>query len=902
MRIEAKQDWHHLAGDSAIALLESNLEKGLTTEEAHIRVAKYGPNALAAKKGKSALVRFLLQFHQPLIYILLVAVAVTGWLGEWVDSGVIFAVVFINAVVGFLQESRALKALEALARAMRAEARVIRGGKTREMPAGDLVPGDIVLLQSGEKVPADLLILRSHELRIDESTLTGESVPVHKKESVLAREIPLADRTNMAFASTLVTYGQCKGLVVETGEQTEIGHISKLVSEAADLETPLTRKIGHFSHILLYIILVLAALTFAVGIYQGNPASETFMAAVALAVAAIPEGLPAAFTIILAIGVSRMARKNAIIRKLPAVETLGSTTVICSDKTGTLTVNKMTVQEIVTGNRHYSITGTGYQPKGDILDADTQEKIEPGVALKECLLAGLLCNDSLLVEEEGEWTIEGDPTEGALLVAARKIGLTEEHYCEALPRISAIPFESEYQYMATMHNQGNDLPRRVYVKGAVETLLAKCKDRVTFEGDTAPLDHNQVFQEVAEMAKNGLRVLAFAKKELPAGTTEFGHKEVENGLTFLGIQGMIDPPRQEAIDAIAACHTAGIRVKMITGDHAVTASAIARQMNLDGSNSPQPPAVLTGREMASLSDDALARAVSEIPVFARVSPDQKLRLVCAQQAQGHVIAMTGDGVNDAPALKQADIGIAMGLGGTEVAKEAADMVLTDDNFATIKTAIEEGRCVFDNLTKFIVWTLPTNLGEALVVLSAIFAGLTLPVLPIHILWINMATALFLGLMLAFERKETDIMDRPPRDPAAPILTLTLGARIIVVSLLMTAATFTLFQWEQDQGNNIDAARTVAVNVIVFVEIFYLLNCRSLKRSVFSIGLFSNRWLIYGIVGMILLQLLFTYLPLANRIFHTTPISWDAWLRIIGAGIVVFSVVGLEKWIRQKVHR
>ena len=900
MQKTVDHSWHSQSEAEAVKLLQSDQEKGITANIVAERLGQFGPNVLTMKAGKSALFRFFMQFHQPLVYILLAAVAVTGWLGEWIDSSVIFAVVLVNAVVGFLQESRALKALQALVRAMRAEARVIRGGNTLEISASELVPGDIVLLQSGDKVPADLRLLRNHELRIDESALTGESLPVDKMIGLLDKETVLADRINMAYASTLVTFGQCKGLVIGTGNQTEIGRISKLISETEELETPLTRKIHQFSKILLYIIMALAVVTFIAGTMQGLSVEDTFMAGVALAVAAIPEGLPAAFTIILAIGVSRMAGRNAIIRKLPAVETLGGTTIICSDKTGTLTVNKMTVQAVIAGGKSYRLSGTGYEPSGDIMDAESEENIEQDIALKECLLAGLLCNDSMLVQENGRWEIQGDPTEGALIVAARKAGFTEEHYLEVMPRINSIPFESEYQYMATMHNMGDDNPHLIYIKGAVEAILAKCDSMLTSEGDMISPDQEAIMGGVSSMASRGMRVLAFARTEIPEGATGFSHRDFEKGLTFLGIQGMIDPPRQEAIEAIVACHRAGIGVKMITGDHGVTAAAIARQMNLDGDGLNTMPKVLTGKEMAILSDEQLAKAMNEISVFARVTPEQKLRLVRTLQAQSEVVAMTGDGVNDAPALKQADIGIAMGLGGTEVAKEAADMVLTDDNFATIQAAVEEGRCAFDNLTKFIVWTLPTNMGEAFIVLCAIFAGITIPVLPIHILWVNMSTALLLGLMLAFERKEYDIMQRKPRNPKAPILTRPLGFRIVMVSVLMTIAAFALFEWELQRGEDINVARTVAVNVIVFVELFYLFNCRSLTNSMLSMGLFSNHWIIGGAIGMIGLQMLFTYLPLANRLFQTAPISMDAWARIIFVGTLVFMVVGLEKWMQKRL--
>ena len=899
MNDDVNKAWHSLDSSEVVRLLESDSQKGISVEKAQERLQQFGPNVLSVKKGKGPLMRFLLQFHQPLVYILIVAVVVTGFLGEWVDAGVIFAVVFVNSIVGFLQESKALRALDALAKAMRASARVVRGGSTREINADNLVPGDIVLLRSGEKVPADIRLIHEHELRVDESALTGESVPVEKKLGVLKDNAVLADRKNMVFASTLVTYGQCRGIVIGTGNQTEIGQISKLISETEELVTPLSRKINHFSEVLLYIIIALAAVTFFAGLYRGHPVGDTFIAAVALAVAAIPEGLPAAFTIILAIGVSRMAKRNAIIRKLPAVETLGSTTVVCSDKTGTLTVNKMTVQEIVAGNERFKVDGVGYQPHGQVLMSASNTIAPMSESLRQCLLAGLLCNDSVLVEEAGVWNVEGDPTEGALIVVARKAGLSEEREHARLPRIDSLPFESEYQYMATMHRTNADGPHLIYVKGSVEAVLARCDTMLDGQGAPIPCDAERIIEDVHSMARDGMRVLAFARLETGNDVTDLTHDHISQGLTFLGIQGMIDPPRQAAIDAIQACHRAGVKVKMITGDHAVTAAAIARQMNLDRSDSNQLPEALTGKEIVAFSDQELSDRIDDVTVFARVTPEQKLKLVRVLQNRGQVIAMTGDGVNDAPALRQADIGVAMGLGGTEVAKEAADMVLTDDNFATIKAAIEEGRCVFDNLTKFIVWTLPTNMGEGLVVLWAVLAGLTLPILPIHILWVNMSTALLLGLMLAFERTEDHIMQRPPRDPKVPILTRALGLRIVIVATLMTVAAFILFRWEFNRSGNVDVARTVAVNVVVFVELFYLFNCRSLTQSFLSLGFFSNRLLLGGVGGMIALQLLLTYLPLANRLFNTAPISLHAWFSILIVGVLVSLIVGAEKWIQRR---
>jgi calcium-translocating P-type ATPase len=650
------------------------------------------------------------------------------------------------------------------------------------------------------------------------------------------------------------------------------------------------------------VILALAALTFVVGVLRGQSTFDMFMAAVALAVGAIPEGLPAAVTITLAIGVSRMARRRAIIRKLPAVETLGSTTTICSDKTGTLTVNQMTVREVYAGGQQFEVSGSGYLPEGEIRPM-AGGPLSENVAARECLLAGLLCNDSTLVLQDGRWDIDGDPTEGALLVSARKAKYEEREIQQQWPRLDSIPFESQHQFMATLHTHQNSRTRVVYVKGAIEVVLSKCDSALDSAGQSVPLDSARILEQLGEMAAQGLRVLVFARGDVSADTAAIEHKDVVN-LKFLGLQGMIDPPRPEAIDAVRACQSAGVRIKMITGDHPVTARAIAEKLGLAGSiaGTRQELSVMTSRDLEEKSDQELTEIAERVTVFARATPEQKLRLVRALQAGGQVVAMTGDGVNDAPALKQADIGVAMGAGGTEVAKEAADMVLTDDNFATIEAAIEEGRGVFDNLTKFIVWTLPTNMGEGLVILAAIFAGVPLPLLPVQILWINMTTAVLLGLMLAFEPKEPDIMLRPPRDPKTPILDGTLILRICIVGFIMLLGAFGSFEWALGQGFSEETARTVAVNVFVTVELFYLFNCRSLTKSMFALGLFTNRWIVVGVAAMISLQLGFTYVPLMNRLFHSAPIGWDAWWRILLTGLAAYLTVGIEKSLRRQWAR
>ncbi len=889
---------HQIPAEEAAALLETDLGRGLSLFEVKHRQEYFGPNLVSARKGRGWLMRFFLQFHQPLVYILLLASLVTVLLEEWVDALVILGVVLVNAVVGFVQESKAERALESLKEMVSTEATVIRDGRRLRVPSAELVPGDLVVLQSGDRVPADMRLHQVRELQVDESALTGESVPVEKTSAVLAPDTVLADRRNMAYAGTMVTSGQAHGIVIATGDHTEAGRISKLISETESLATPLTRKISSFSKLLLVVILLLAGVTFLVGWMRGESALEMFKAAVALAVGAIPEGLPAAMTITLAIGVKRMARRRAIIRKLPAVETLGSTTVICSDKTGTLTENQMTVQEIWAGGLRYSVTGSGYDPEGRILQNGDQVRAASAPALLQCLTAGLLCNESQLQRTDGRWTIQGDPTEGALIVAAHKGGLGDTDFMESLPRLDIIPFESDRQYMATLHRHPTGQETVIYVKGAVERVLGRCSQEMGRDGSAQPLDKASALKAAEEMARHGLRVLAFAMKGCADCHVKFGHQDVASDLTFLGLQGMIDPPRQEVIPAIQECKGAGIRVKMITGDHALTASAIAREIGLGDSEEDPGPVAVTGAELHGLTDHELVEVADRVSVFARVAPEQKLRLVEALQEKGQIVAMTGDGVNDAPALKKADIGIAMGITGTDVAKETADMVLTDDNFATIVAAVEEGRRLFDNLIKFLTWTLPTNGGEGLVILAAVFAGVALPILPVQILWINMTTAVLLGLMLAFEPMEPDLMTRPPRDPKGSILSGQLLWRVALVSAILLAGAFGLFVLEKRLGATVAEARTVAVNVFVLVELLYLFNCRSLTRSMWGIGPFSNPWVIGGSVAMLAVQLLFTYAPFMNVIFHSTPIGMGPWVRIVLVALAGYLIVEAEKGIRR----
>jgi cation-transporting ATPase F len=901
MESVAHSPWHQLHIRDVTGQLKTDLVTGLSAAEVERRLKQYGPNKVTEKAEIPSWKRFLLQFHQPLLYILLVASGLTASLGEFVDGSVIFGVVFILALTGYVQETKAENAIQALSRMVVTEATVRRDGRKQRVPSVELVPGDIVLLHSGDHVPADLRLFQVRGLQIDESALTGESLPVHKHVDPLVLETVLADRKNLAFAGTLVTRGQAEGVVWATGDQTETGRIARLISEAVDLSTPLTRKIAQFSRILLWLILGFAAFAFAVGVWRGERVVEMFMAAVALAVGAIPEGLPAAVTITLAIGVARMARRRAIIRKLPAVETLGSTTVICSDKTGTLTENQVTVQEIYAGGQFYAVTGTGYDPNGAIQVEGKPVVPEKHPALIACLRAGLLCNDSVLIRGDGKIRVEGDPTEAALIVAAEKAGLAHADAYRELERLDTIPFESEDQFMATLHyGKGGHI---IYKKGAVERVVGRCSTIVDDLGNQLQIEPKKIFDAADQMAAKGLRVLAFAQRKALTGQRELDHHHVARDLTFLGLEGMMDPPRPEAIAAVQRCQKAGIAVKMITGDHLLTARAIAQQIGLRGFTKAEEPNAISGGELEGVSDEELLTIAEESAVFARVSPEQKLRLVKALQAREQIVAMTGDGVNDAPALKQADIGIAMGISGTDVAKSAADMILTDDNFASIEAAIEEGRGIFDNLKKFIVWTLPTNVGESFVLLAAILLGTALPMFPVQLLWINMTAVTLLGTMLVFEPKEPDLMDRPPRDPRQPILTFPLFMRTGLVSLLMLAGAFALFLWElRREGASLAEARTAVVNVIVMVEALYLLNCRSLTRSIFTLGVFSNLWAILGIGLITAIQLLFTYAPIMNKLFHSAPMAGESWLRIVAVAFIAFAAVELEKWIRFGHHR
>jgi magnesium-transporting ATPase (P-type) len=893
-------DWHTRETFETFEALDST-HAGLEPDEAARRLERLGPNRLPVARRDGWLRRFARQFHNVLIYVLLGSATITAWLDHWVDCGVIVGVVFINALIGVIQEGRAERALDAIRNLLSLNATVLRGGRRQEIPAQQLVAGDIVLLASGDKVPADLRLVEVRQLRIEEAALTGESEPVEKGVAAVAAQTVLGERACMAYSGTLVVYGQARGVVVATGAATEIGRISSLIAAVDVLETPLLRQMTRFGKQLTTAILLLAGLTFAFGVWvHGYNGSDMFFAAVGLAVAAIPEGLPAVMTITLAIGVQRMARRNAIIRRLPAVETLGSVTVICSDKTGTLTRNEMTVQRIITAGQVFEVSGSGYDPHGGFAVAGREVFVEDHPELDDLARAVMLCNDATLHHNGREWAVEGDPTEGALLTLAAKAGLDLPFEAEALPRTDLIPFESQHRFMATLHHD-REGRGYIFLKGAPERVLEACRlERAA--GEDLPLRPTHWAQAMQQAAQQGLRLLAVAMRPVALNHRALTRADVEHGYSLLGVFAIGDPPREEAVLAVARCREAGIRVKMITGDHLDTACAIGARFGLSAQGA------LTGEQIGQMDETALRAAVAQADIFARASPEHKLALVRALQANGEVVAMTGDGVNDAPALKRADVGVAMGGKGTEAAKEAAEMVLADDNFASIAAAVEEGRTVYDNLKKSIVFILPTNGGEAAVIVAAILMGLTLPITPVQILWVNMVTAITLSLALAFEPSERGVMRRAPHDPRAPLLDHFLLWRIVLVSALMVLGGVGFFLWELERGVSVEAARTVAVNALVMGEIFYLFNCRYLFESSSDVtGFTQSRAVVLSIAIVVLLQGMFTYAPLMQQLFGTAAIEAAAWWRILLFGGVVFGAVEIEKagmrrWNRYRMAR
>lgn len=887
---ERQLDWHTMTQTEVEQALSSHA-KGLSAAEAAQRLTQYGPNRLEAARKRSAWMRLVLQFHNILLYVMMGSAVITAVLGHWVDTGVLMAAVVINAIIGFIQEGKAESALDAIRGMLSPHAIVVRDGRAQEIDAADLVPGDVVQLVSGDRVPADLRLIHVKELRVEEAALTGESLPVEKNAEAVSVDAPLGDRHGMAYSGTVVVYGQATGVVVETGVRTELGKINQMLSGIEHMQTPLLRQVDRFGRILALVILVLSAATFVLGVWlRGHPPSEMFMMVVALAASAIPEGLPAIMTVTLALGVQRMARRHAIVRRLPAVETLGSVTVVCSDKTGTLTRNEMTVQRVVCAGHAFNVGGVGYAPVGDVSIDGRIIEAQHYPALALAVRTGVLCNDARLCVDEDLWRVEGDPTEGALLVLGGKVGFTQEAGELAWPRIDSIPFESEHRFMASYHRDGDGAPW-IFVKGAPEVVLDMCARQLNHDGEH-PLDVDYWRRMATDTAAQGLRLLALAcKREAPADE-RLRFSDVAEGYTLLALVGIIDPPREEAIAAVGECHHAGIRVKMITGDHVETARAIGAQLAI-GVGKP----AMTGAEVSLISDADLRRVVMEVDVFARASPEHKLRLVQALQDDGQVVAMTGDGVNDAPALKRADVGVSMGLKGTEAAKEASDVVLANDNFATIAAAVREGRVVYDNLKKFILFMLPTNGGEALVVIAAILFELALPLTAAQVLWINLVTSSTLGLALAFEPAEKGIMRRRPRPPSEPLLSGFFVWRVLMVSVLMMTGALGLFLWELKLGTSVDTARTMAVNAVVMAEMFYLFNSRFILAPVTNLrGLFGNRYVLMAVAVCVLLQVGFTHTSIMHSIFDSTHLTPLEWLKVLGAGLLVFTVAELEKFV------
>ncbi len=883
----SSSDWHALAADAALQALAATRD-GLDPAEATRRVAQYGLNELPAPPRVHPVLRFLHQFNNTLILFLLAAAALAATLGHWIDASVIVGVVLVNAIVGFVQEGRAEQALDALRAMLAPSARVLRAGRREAVPVASLVPGDVVLLEAGDRVPADLRLVRARGLLIDEAILTGESVASVKSEDAVAPGAALGDRGSMAYSGTLVAAGQGLGLVVATGSGTEIGRISGLLSEVQSLTTPLLRQIERFGRRFTVFALgfALALYAFVVGVL-GDDWVESLMVVVAVAVSLVPEGLPAVITITLAIGVRRMAGRHAIVRRLPAVETLGATTVICSDKTGTLTRNEMTACRIGTDAAMIPVGGSGYAPVGALTLPEGGATLP--LNARRLVETGLLCNDAQLKQDAaGAWKVDGDPMEGALVALAMKAGLAPEALRGAHPRGDEIPFDAQHRYMATLH-RADDGGATLFVKGAPERVLAMSHQQLDAAGAAQPLDAGHWEQAIATAAGSGERVLGFAMRRLPQAPARLDFDSVGE-LVFLGIVGFIDPPRDEALAAVADCRSAGIAVKMITGDHAATAAAIAAQLGL-----AEHPVVATGHDVDAASDEELRSLARRASVFARTDPEHKLRVVRALQAEGEVVAMTGDGVNDAPSLKQADVGIAMGHKGTDAAKEAARIVLADDNFASIVAAVGEGRTVYDNIRKVIAWTLPTNGGEVLAIVLAMLLGLTLPMTAPQILWINMILTITLGLVLAFEPAEPGVMQRRPRDPQAPLLSPFMLWRIGFVSLLFTAGAFGIFAWATWRGFSVELARTMVVNVLCVMEIFYLFNVRYLHmRSFTLVGARGTPAVLWAVGGVIVAQLAFTYAPWMQALFDTRAVPWADGLVIVAIGLASMVVLEVEK--------
>lgn len=881
--------WETLPDEAVLQKLNTD-RNGLSNEEAAERLELFGENKLPEGEKDSFIKRFLMQFNNALIYVLLGASVLTSLMSHWLDTWVILGVVIINAIVGYIQEDKAQKALDSIRNLLSLKAAVIRGGRRREIAAEALVPGDIVLLKAGDKVPADMRLISVSRFEVDESSLTGESVAVSKTIQPVKPCTVLGERESMAYAGTTVRTGDATGVVVATAVDTEVGKINTMLSETKSTSTPLMNKINSLGKALSVIILSFSVLLIVYAVFLMKASwTDTVLSVIGLAVAAIPEGLPAILTITLALGVQRMAKKNAIVRRLPSVETLGSVTVICSDKTGTLTKNEMTATNIYTSTGDFAVSGLGYAPEGDITLGGTRADFQ-NPALYRLIQSSDLCNEADVFPDGDTWVPQGAPTEAALKTLARKAGFSDVN----ATKIDDIPFDSQYKYRAALlHVDGK---RILFANGAPEKLIDICGHQTTPAG-TKAIDPAFWEAKIEAAAARGQRLIGCAYVEVGDDKSGIDHGDLNTSMIFAGIVGIIDPPRPEAIESIRVCKEAGIRVKMITGDHVLTAREIGLQMGLT-----DRPKVISGSELEEMDDRQIRKAALDCDIFARTSPEHKLRLVKALQEQGEIVAMTGDGVNDAPALKKADIGVAMGIKGTEVTKDSAEMVLADDNFSSIVSAVEEGRTIYDNIRKTLLFILPTNGAEALVIVSAILFSFALPITPVQILWVNMVTAITLALSLAFEPAEQDAMKKPPRNPKESLIGGYFMFRILFVSVIITVLTIFLFSRYGSNGFDLAYARTIAVNMLVFGELFYLFNCRKLHHTIFSKGFWGNKFsfIVSGI--LLLIQLGFTYLPFMQQWFGTAPLRLVDWLWLLAGGLVVLAAVEFEKLLTGYVFR
>ena len=900
------EQWHAIDYKQVINNLESSLN-GLKSDEVQKRLLKYGPNQLI-RKNKDGVIKLLWrQINNPLIWVLIGSSTLATAIGKITDGMVVLAVVVVNSIIGFIQEFKAGKAIEALSLMVPENATVIRDGNVVTIPVSEIVPGDIVQLAAGDRIPADMRIIMQKNLQVEEAALTGESVPSQKNTESVNEDAVIGDRKSMVFSGTLVVSGTATSVVIATGMNTELGKISDMLNETIDLDTPLTKKLAVIGKYITIGIIAITVVIMIIGTYRAlghgvlllDALKESLIFAIALAVGAIPEGLPAVVTIALAIGVQRMAKRKAIIRKLPAVETLGSTTVICSDKTGTLTRNEMTVSELWNFNYNFQVTGVGYNKEGIFMQNGKEISTLPD-DINILLQNAVLCSDANVIYEENNYSISGDPTEVALIVAAVKAGISIDGLRQTNTRKDVIPFDSEKQYMATLNDT-------IIIKGAPEVILNRCSTHI----GGLSLDINKIIAQIELLGSKGMRVLAIAQKDPIHSNKNLSIDDVENGFQFIGLIGMIDPPRAEAIESIKACHNAGITVKMITGDHRATARAIGMELGLSKNGN-----VVTGIELSKMDDVELNNIIQNTNIFARVAPEHKLRLVKALQSNNEIVAMTGDGVNDAPSLKQSNVGVAMGITGTSVSKESSDIILADDNFSSIAAAVEEGRRVYDNLLKSLAFLLPTNLGLAFILVYGIMffpfnpitKELLLPLLPTQLLWINLVVAIALALPLAFEVKEPNVMNRNPRKPGEALFNGFITFRVFFVSILMTVGTIALFSWEYNNSleigmSPVDAlakSQTIAITFIIIFQIFYLINCRSLKDSVFKIGFFSNVYIFWGIAVILILQALFIYTPFMQKVFSSAALDGRGLLISFLAGSVIFVIISIEKWIVRKI--